>query len=82
MQWVCTFCIFFHLQNMIVDFWCCLVDMSKPVHRHLMEQKWRKDGGLDLLVRAHCSTVCLVRCNVYSTDGTYPPNECHSRCSS
>ncbi|KAL0950569.1 hypothetical protein HGRIS_007371 [Hohenbuehelia grisea] len=27
-----------------------MVDMSKPVHRHLMEQKWRKDGDLDLLM--------------------------------
>ncbi|KAF8876496.1 phosphatidylethanolamine-binding protein, partial [Infundibulicybe gibba] len=27
-----------------------MVDMSKPVHRHLVEQKWRQDGGLDLLM--------------------------------
>ncbi|KAF9456690.1 phosphatidylethanolamine-binding protein [Collybia nuda] len=27
-----------------------MVDMKKPVHRHLMEQKWRKDGALDLLM--------------------------------
>ncbi|KAJ8482675.1 hypothetical protein ONZ45_g14871 [Pleurotus djamor] len=27
-----------------------MVDMSSPVHRHLMEQKWRKDGDLDLLM--------------------------------
>ncbi|KAJ3557658.1 hypothetical protein NP233_g11684 [Leucocoprinus birnbaumii] len=25
-------------------------DMSKPVDRHLLEQKWRKDGDLDLLM--------------------------------
>ncbi len=25
-------------------------DMSKLPHRHLVEQKWRKDGDLDLLV--------------------------------
>ena len=25
-------------------------DMTKPVHRHLAEQKWRKQGDLDLLV--------------------------------
>jgi len=31
-----------------------MVDMKKPVHRHLMEQRWRKDGGLDLLMeRVH-----------------------------
>lgn len=29
----------------------CIVDMSKPVHRHLVEQRWRNEGGLDLLVR-------------------------------
>ena len=28
-----------------------LADMSKPVYRHLAEQKWRNDGDLDLLVR-------------------------------
>jgi len=27
-----------------------MVDMTQPVHRHLMEQKWRKEGGLDLLM--------------------------------
>ena len=26
------------------------VDMTKPVHRHLVEQRWRSDGDLDLLV--------------------------------
>lgn len=25
-------------------------DMNKTVDRHLLEQKWRKDGDLDLLV--------------------------------
>lgn len=24
--------------------------MSQPVYRHLAEQRWRKDGDLDLLV--------------------------------
>lgn len=28
-----------------------LADMSKPVYRHLAEQKWRNEGDLDLLVR-------------------------------
>ncbi|KAH6917704.1 phosphatidylethanolamine-binding protein [Coprinopsis sp. MPI-PUGE-AT-0042] len=27
-----------------------VADMSVPSHRHLVEQKWRKDGDLDLLV--------------------------------
>jgi large subunit ribosomal protein L35 len=27
-----------------------LADMSKPVYRHLAEQKWRNEGDLDLLV--------------------------------
>lgn len=28
-----------------------IVDMSKPIYRHLVEKSWRKDGRLDLLVR-------------------------------
>ena len=28
-----------------------VADMSNLSHRHLVEQKWRKDGALDLLVR-------------------------------
>ncbi|RDB29152.1 54S ribosomal protein L35, mitochondrial [Hypsizygus marmoreus] len=27
-----------------------MADMSQPVHRHLMEQRWRSEGGLDLLM--------------------------------
>jgi large subunit ribosomal protein L35 len=27
-----------------------MVDMTKPAHRHLVEQSWRKDGDLDLLM--------------------------------
>lgn len=33
--------------------WALIVDtadMTDPVHRHLVEQKWRNDGDLDLLV--------------------------------
>jgi large subunit ribosomal protein L35 len=36
-----------HLEGFFIG---TLVDMSKPVHRHLVEQKWRKEGALDLLV--------------------------------
>lgn len=28
-----------------------LADMSKAVDRHIIEQRWRKEGALDLLVR-------------------------------
>ena len=28
----------------------CVADMTRPVHRHLVEQRWREDGRLDLLV--------------------------------
>ena len=28
-----------------------LADMSKPVYRHMLEQRWREEGALDLLVR-------------------------------
>ncbi|KAF8341680.1 phosphatidylethanolamine-binding protein [Amanita rubescens] len=27
-----------------------MVDMTKPSHRHLLEQRWRKEGALDLLM--------------------------------
>lgn len=27
-----------------------MVDMRKPIHRHLIEQRWRKEGRLDLLM--------------------------------
>ncbi|KAI0656770.1 PEBP-like protein [Cubamyces menziesii] len=27
-----------------------MVDMSKPIHRHLVEQRWREEGDLDLLM--------------------------------
>lgn len=37
-----------------------IVDMTRPVHRHLMEQKWRNDGGLDLLVRFLCSSLVVL----------------------
>lgn len=33
-----------------VDAFLGIVDMSKPVHRHLVEQKWKSEGDLDLLV--------------------------------
>lgn len=36
------------------------VDMTRPVHRHLMEQKWRNDGGLDLLVRYLYSSLIVI----------------------
>jgi hypothetical protein len=29
---------------------CCIADMTRPVHRHLVEKRWREEGGLDLLV--------------------------------
>jgi hypothetical protein len=42
---------FFSFSKGVVVDLHALVDMKKPIHRHLMEQKWKKDGGLDLLVR-------------------------------
>lgn len=32
-----------------------LADTNRPVDRHLLQQKWRKDGGLDLLVSVSIS---------------------------
>ena len=31
-----------------------VADMSKPIYRHLVEQKWREEGDLDLLVCCVC----------------------------
>jgi large subunit ribosomal protein L35 len=35
-------------------------DMSKAVDRHLVEQRWRKEGALDLLVSIHLSSSALI----------------------
>lgn len=34
-----------------------LDDLSRPVHRYLLEQKWRKQGALDLVVSSSCELV-------------------------
>ena len=26
-------------------------DLTKPIYKHLVEQRWREEGALDLLVR-------------------------------
>ena len=53
-QWKCAngmgesaSCGRFVLRALIV----CLADMAKMVDRHIIEQRWRKEGALDLLVR-------------------------------
>lgn len=33
------------------DLNCPPADMSKPIYRRLLEQRWREEGVLDLLVR-------------------------------
>jgi large subunit ribosomal protein L35 len=52
--------------------WQLIADMSKPVHRHLVEQRWREEGDLDLLVclgwNFHDS--CINKC----IDGTASPD--------
>lgn len=42
-----------------------IVDMSTPVHRHLAEQKWRKEGGLDLLVSQFIVTALFTELTRY-----------------
>lgn len=37
---------------MVVVFVNIAADLKRPVYRHLLEQRWRKYGTLDLLVRA------------------------------
>lgn len=49
-------------------------DMSKPVYRHLVEQRWREEGDLDLLVRSP-RFIEILHAEYRREDGTYPPNE-------
>lgn len=51
--------------------------MSKLSHRYLVEQKWRKEGDLDLLV-GFVLSFCLVL-NLAVLDGAHLSNECRSR---
>lgn len=41
-------------------FVCAAADMSKPIYRHLVEQRWREEGDLDLLVRTSSSIIYVV----------------------
>ncbi len=49
--------------------------MGVASHRHLVEQKWRKDGDLDLLVRyrAAAKPLALILLEI---DGAAVPDEC------
>lgn len=47
MDWVCAYvyrALYLEADN-------APADMKKPIYRHLVEQRWREDGPLDLLVR-------------------------------
>ena len=54
-------------------------DMTKPVYRHLAEQRWRNMGDLDLLVCLR--PFVFLDFSIWPhgvIDGTYTPNECSS----
>lgn len=51
-----------------------MADMSQPVYRHLVEQRWREDGPLDLLVCVLRQTCSTHKPNSKVIDGTYLPN--------
>jgi len=56
MGWVCIVIISFS-KIYLTD---TLADMNQTVYRHLVEQRWRNEGALDLLVRCSnplCSIV-------------------------
>lgn len=59
------------------------VDMSKPSHRHLLEQRWRGEGKLDLLVCFSSQSQAKLSLTDYIIiDGAYSPDERRPRCSS
>lgn len=49
--------------------------MSIAAHRHLLEQRWRSEGALDLLVRSSVAFRLVLGLNTF-LDGTNTPNEC------
>lgn len=56
-----------------------IADMSKAVDRHIIEQRWRKEGALDLLVCRLILYSLIHSFPSHPSDGTYSPNACHSR---
>jgi len=49
MGWVCIAILFFQLN--LPDGIIAVADMDQKVYRHLVDQRWRNEGALDLLVR-------------------------------
>jgi large subunit ribosomal protein L35 len=52
-----------------------LADMTRPVHRHLLEQRWREEGALDLLVGVLMHNAYFLRSS-RTLDGTYTSDAC------
>ena len=48
--------------------------MNKTVYRHLLEQRWREEGALDLLVSGLIIFLCST--NLLIADGAYSSDEC------
>jgi len=48
--------------------------MSKPSHRYLVEQKWRKEGDLDLLVRFVLSLFLVTLTWLFQMERIYQMN--------
>lgn len=56
-----------------------LANLAKTVDRHLLEQKWRREGDLDLLVGLfHLELHRPEDLTISVTDGTSPSNESHA----
>jgi hypothetical protein len=75
MEWVC---VSLQLYRDFVDGISGAADMSQKVYRHLIEQRWRNEGALDLLVATRFLSV-VISVNQITIDGTSLPDACHSR---
>ena len=56
-----------------------VADMNQKVYRHLVEQRWRSEGALDLLVRHSNLLVSHLVFNVFGLDGASLPDAGYSR---
>jgi len=52
--------------------------MSQKVYRHLIEQRWRNEGALDLLVRCFNAFRFFALFNISLLDGASLPDARHT----
>jgi hypothetical protein len=53
-----------------------VADLTKPVYRHLLEQRWKNEGALDLVVRQNVAFV--LNASQRLKDGACAPDECRA----